>query len=107
MFDNPKIIMDWVMTYGLGNVLAIFIAFAFWKIIISVQNSNTKREERLAGIIENHIGGLTNAIASVNSGVTLTQTQIQELRQATKEEREEHKEMINVLQKMASKLNAI
>src|SRR4051812_27670078 len=107
MFDSPKMILDWTMTYGLGNVLAIFLAFAFWKVILSVQNSNTKREERLAGIIENHIGGLATAIASVNGAIAMTGVQIQEVKEANRSQREEHKEMIGVLQKMVTELGTM
>jgi len=59
---DPKILFDWTVSYGLGTVLAIGAAFGLWKLLFYVLRENSKREERLASIIESNL-------KSVNDGV--------------------------------------
>lgn len=82
--------LDWVINYGLGNVLALFIAVAFWRILIFVLKENAKREDRLAGIIEKHLAGVED--------------NIEEFKRANEYQREEHKKMIETLDAIIKEL---
>lgn len=99
-------ILEWSVTYGLGTVLAFLIAFAFWRTLIYVLKENTKREERLANIIEKHIDSLSTALINVHNSITQSHVQIQELKEANKLQREEHREMIKFLQLMQNEVSA-
>lgn len=78
--------LNWVVNYGLGNVLALGIAFAFWRILIFVLKENSKREERLAKIIEEHLS---------------------ELKQANSYQRDEHKSIMKVLEDLSVQIRGL
>ena len=52
---DPRMVFEWTISYGLGTVLAIGAAFALWNILFYVLKENSKREDRLAGIIEGNL----------------------------------------------------
>ena len=107
MEQASKSFLDYITQYGLGNVLAVFLALGFWRVLIYVLKENSKREERLAGIVENHLSGLNMTISSVGSNVLVTHNQLIELKDANRLQREEHKEMIEVLRKMSNELSLL
>ena len=75
--------------YGLGIVLALFIAIVGYYILMFVLKENSKREERLAGIIENDITKVNNTIEKVSQY-----------------HREEHNKMIQTLTEIHATLKA-
>lgn len=85
-------ILNWTITYGLGIVLSILIAFGAWKVLVYVLKENTKREDRLAGIIENHLGKLDATIAGLASALKEREVHMLDLKEANRQQRHEHKE---------------
>ncbi len=104
---DPGSVLQWSATYGLGTVLSVLIAFAFWRTLVYVLRENAKREERLANILENHIQNLTNAVTISTQSLHQTTAQILEIKEANKLQREEHKEMIEVLKMMKHELSVL
>lgn len=106
--EEAKVAMNMIMTYGLGTVLAIFITFAFWRMLIYVFKENSKREDRLANIIENHIKSLTESFGNLNTSTVnnfaQTHAYILDIKEANKLQREEHKEMVKTLQGMQTEM---
>lgn len=92
------------MTYGLGTLLAVGIAIAFWRILIYVLKENSNREERLAGIIEKDISLLQNSISHVSDLLIQHDSRaveaIKGINEANQYQRQEHKEMIEILHSM-------
>lgn len=101
---DPKMVLDWAVNYGLGIVLSILIAIFFAKMLVYVFHENTKREERLAGIIENHIGQLTLSVSSMNQQLLGRESYFREMISSQQKEHVEHKEMIASLQALQQEI---
>lgn len=89
------------MNYGLGVLLSIFVAYAFWKILIRVFDENAIRDQRIANILDGSVKSLTAAIQTLNSTMVshnLVEMQSLELlKEGNKFQRDEHQKMILVL----------
>ena len=94
---DPKTILDWAVSYGLGTLLAVGMALAFWHILLYVLKENSKREDRLASIIEGHLGQLTQSTNRIAESIQATEARFNELREANKMQREEHKAIADKL----------
>lgn len=86
--------------YGLGAALSVFIAGFLGWLLRFVLKENAKREDRMAGIIANHLHSLTEAVNRMNESL--------EKHDSTEEEvwryqREEHNQMIRLLEKLNGK----
>ena len=119
---DPKAVLDWSVSYGLGTVLAIGMAFAFWKILtyVFIQSDkreerifteNLKREDRLANIIEIHIKELSLKTDRATEVVLLhnrSETEfLKSLKEADAYQREEHKEITGSLKEITKTLVSI
>ena len=98
---ETKTILDWSVTYGLGTVLSVGIAFAAWRVLIFVLKENSKREDRLAGIIEIHIKELSEKSNHMADAIILHDKNEAEyfrsMREADAYQREEHRAITEVL----------
>jgi hypothetical protein len=93
-----------IVNYGLGIVLAVAIAYMFWRLLLFVLRENSKREDRLAGIIELHL----KAVETGNSQMLqLLMEHDKRTMEAFKYIRDENKEAIGVLREMKSEIEAI
>lgn len=86
--------------YGLGIVLSVLIAIAFFTLVWKVLKTNNERELRLAGIIENHQNHQTEALVRLEQSLT---ENMRHIRETDKLQRDEHKEMISLLRFAQSK----
>jgi hypothetical protein len=87
-------VLNWSITYGLGIVLSVLIAFGAWKVLIYVLKENTKREDRLAGIIENHLGKLDSSMSMLADALKQREGHLEDLKEANRQQRHEHKEIV-------------
>lgn len=94
-------VLDWVINYGLGTTLSLLISFGAWKLITYILSENTKREDRLASIIENHLSQLTNGINKLSEALVIRDLNFVELKEANKQQREEHREIVAQLTNLA------
>lgn len=104
---NPDQVFQWVMNYGLGVVLSVFTAFALWRILIYVLNENSRREERLAGIIENHLAELGKSINRTNEMLYKRDGYFDDFKEVSRMQRQEHEEMIKRLHEIGRILSDI
>src|SRR3990167_8711550 len=94
-------LMKLAMNYGLGVLLSVFGAIAFWKILNRVFDENAKRDERIASIMDGSIKTLTTAIQNLNS--TMIAHNISEMailagiQEGNKFQRDEHERIILLL----------
>lgn len=96
--------LDWAVNYGLGVVLSVGIAIAFWRILIFVLKENSKREDRLASIIEMDIKNLESTAASnQNSAIDFRK----QLMETIRYEREEHRQISEILNGIKSDIQGI
>ena len=79
--------------YGMLAVLAGLAGFCWWMTQM-VFRENAKREDRLASVIENHLHGLTNAVADITKNLVEHRTMTREL---FAQMHTEHKEMIEAI----------
>lgn len=104
-------LIEWSANYGLGVVLSILGAICFFKLLIFVLKENSKREDRLAGIIEQHLKALeAGHIQTQQLLMAHDQRAVESSKQiaeALKYQREEHKEMIDSLRQIAQDLSRI
>ncbi len=89
-----------VANYGLGVALSIFIAGFLGWLLRFVLKENAKREDRLATIIENHLHALTESVNRLSQAIAERDRQMQE---ACRYQREEHREMIHLLERLNGK----
>ena len=104
---NFEQVLNCVATYGLGSVLAVGIAFFLRWILIFVLKENSKREDRLANIIETHIKTLANSVMNVTNSVGLIGTQLNEVKERQHMEQQTHKDIVEVLQLMKTELSTV
>lgn len=106
---------DIVGQYGFPLVTAVVmvlgLAFCFYKLLMFVLAENTKREERLASIIKDDIGGMKAVLNNINSALIAhdqSQTNfIGDIKKSADYARTEHEGMIKTLAVIVEKLTHI
>ena len=86
--------------YGLGVALSVFIAGFLGWLLRFVLKENAKREDRMAGIIGNHLHSLTEAVNRMNESIEKHDSKEEEV---WRYQREEHREMIHLLERLNGK----
>jgi len=86
-----------VANYGLGAALSVFIAGFLGWLLRFVLKENAKREDRMAGIIGNHLQSLTDAVHRMNESMEKHDSKEEEV---WRYQREEHSQMIRLLEKL-------
>ena len=86
-----------VANYGLGTALSVFIAGFLGWLLRFVLKENAKREDRMAGIIGNHLQSLTDAVNRMNESIEKHDSKEEEV---WRYQREEHSQMIRLLEKL-------
>jgi hypothetical protein len=83
--------------YGLGIVLAVAIALFLGWLIRYVLRENAKREDRLAGIIENHLHALDESTHKLTNAIT---EHDRASREGYRQQHEEHREIVKLLERL-------
>lgn len=83
--------------YTLGVVLAIIIVLAFISLVAYVMWTNNRRELRLVGVIDGSMARMQEMLLMQDAHMTETR---ESLKEATADQREEHKEMILLLRNL-------
>ena len=103
--------LNLVVNYGLGIVLAIGIAFMFWRLLLFVLKENSKREDRLAGIIEQHLKALEGGNNQLQQQIMAHDARASEfskqILEALRYNREEHTEIVRVLKELKEEISDI
>lgn len=98
---DAKTIFEWTISYGLGTVLAIGAAFALWRILFYVLRENSKREERLAGIIEKNLRSVEDGLEAAKEILVAHEKNevewIKQILEALRFQRQEHEKIVEVL----------
>lgn len=98
---NPEKIFEWTVSYGLGTVLAIGAALALHQILFYVLKENSKREERLASLIEGNLRSVENGIKDSKEILLAHEKNevewISQIMEALRFQRKEHEKIVEVL----------
>jgi len=96
--------LDLTVKYGLGIVLSLGAVYALWKITSATMRESSKREERYASLLENHIGALQHLLSTHDQRAVEAISGMQE---AHRHQREEHEKMMQALTEMLTLLRGM
>lgn len=101
--DTPQII-DLVGNVGVPLTIAIVAGIALWKQTIFLQKENTKREERYADIIENHLKTSQEILIRHDQRATVA---IEGMQRDAAQRQQEHMKMLEALAAITESVRSI
>jgi len=101
---NPETLLQWMTKYGISFVFAALSVVGLYRLTLFVLKENAKREERLAGLIEQDLVGLQKTLQVHDDR---SASAIESIKQANGFQREEHQRMLEALTELTVTLRRI
>ena len=107
--DAAEGLFKYSVTYGLGIVLSILIALFFFWILRYVLRENSRREERLASIIDGQLKYVQDSISNLTLKMTAHDAWEHEIETrisiAHSHQKDEHEDLMIALHKVKGELS--